>query len=51
MPADVIAAMLAHYRRGPGHRPEVGDGPAEVDPSSSGYRPDTLDVLFGGQTS
>jgi integrase len=51
MPADVIAAMLAHHRRGPGQPPQVSDGPAEGDPSPSGYRRDSLDVLFGGRTS
>ena len=35
----------------PGSTPGVSDGPAEGDPSPSGYRRDSLDVLFGGRTS
>jgi hypothetical protein len=37
---DVIEATLAHYRR----RAEPGPAPAGPAP---GYRPESLDVLFG----
>jgi site-specific recombinase XerC len=53
MPGDVIAEVLAHHRRvelsgsAAGDMPDDGDGVA----APSGYRRDSLDVLFGGRTS
>ena len=53
MPADVIAGVLAHHRRGrPGAVGDpVGgvDGTAESAPTAAAsmYRQDSLDVLFG----
>ena len=53
MPGDVIAEVLAHHRRvelsgsAAGDMPDGGDGVA----APSGYRRDSLDVLFGGRTS
>jgi site-specific recombinase XerD len=41
---DVIASALAHHRRQAEDRP-----PADVAPSSPGYNPDSLSVLFGGR--
>jgi site-specific recombinase XerC len=52
MPGDVIAEVLAHHRRlehpaaAAGGVPEAGGVAAP-----SGYRRDSLDVLFGGRTS
>jgi integrase len=47
MPGDVIAGVLAHHRRAqPMAAPPV---PPSTTPSS--YRRDSLDALFGGQTS
>jgi site-specific recombinase XerD len=49
MPGDVIAGVLAHHRRRqPLAAPDLPGGAADV-PSS--YRPESLDVLFGGQNS
>jgi hypothetical protein len=45
MPADVIAGVLAHHRRGQC----VGDAGSATDPGAAGYRRDSLDVLFGGR--
>jgi integrase len=48
MPADVIAGMLAHHRRGEQTRPA-----GHVDPGSeaaAAYRRETLDVLFAGRS-
>jgi site-specific recombinase XerD len=41
---DVIPGALAHFRRRAEQRP-----PANVVPSSPGYNPDSLTILFGGQ--
>jgi integrase len=52
MPGDVIAEVLAHHRRvehpdsAAGDMPDGGAGAA-----ASGYRRDSLDVLFGGRSS
>ena len=52
MPADVIADVLAYHRRGRGPGPATRDGSEPgADPSASGYRQDSLNVLFGGPTS
>ncbi|WP_037077950.1 tyrosine-type recombinase/integrase [Pseudonocardia spinosispora] len=59
MPGDVIAGVLAHHRRdgqraAADHtRPTTADTVAAADAAalSSGYRQDSLDVLFGGRTS
>jgi integrase len=48
MPGDVIAEVLAHHRRVE-HCAAVPD--AGVAAAPSGYRRDSLDVLFGGRTS
>jgi integrase len=49
MPGDVIAGVLAHHRRRqPLAAPDWPGGAPDV-PSS--YRPESLDVLFGGQNS
>jgi site-specific recombinase XerD len=49
MPGDVIAGVLAHHRRRqPLAAPDRPGGAADV-PSS--YRPESLDVLFGGRNS
>lgn len=48
MPADVIAGVLAHHRRSE----QSGSDQASSDDSESGsvrYRPDSLQVLFGGR--
>lgn len=48
MPGDVIAEVLAHHRRS--DRAAVGDKPGVAGSAASpkvGYRPDSLDVLFG----
>jgi hypothetical protein len=52
MPGDVIAGVLAHHRRG-GQLAAADDAPTAADDAalSSGYRQDSLDVLFGGRTS
>jgi integrase len=53
MPGDVIAEVRAHHRRvehsgsAASGMPDGGDGVA----APSGYRRDSLDVLFGGRTS
>jgi integrase len=48
MPGDVIAGMLAHYRRAEqdAEQPDPAESPIE---DAGGYRRATLDVLFGGQ--
>jgi integrase len=52
MPADVIADVLAHHGRGHGPGPATHrGGDSGADPSASGYRQDSLNVLFGGSTS
>jgi site-specific recombinase XerC len=54
MPGDVIAEMIAHHRRREAAETTPADGPsAAADPATSpgGYRPGSLDVLFGGQSS
>ena len=49
MPGDVIAGVLAHHRRRqPLAAPDLRGGAADV---RSSYRPESLDVLFGGQNS
>jgi len=48
MPADVIAGVLAHHRRGE----QSGNDPCTArgqDSLAAGYRPDSLQVLFGGR--
>jgi hypothetical protein len=42
MPGDVITAVLAHHRRS-----EVATG--EPSTAASGYRSESLDVLFAGR--
>jgi site-specific recombinase XerD len=42
-PEDVIAGVLAHHRRREA-------GPPGPPPPAAGYRPETLDVLFGGRS-
>jgi integrase len=56
MPGDVITGVLAHHRRGgqlAAANDAADDAPAAADEAalSSGYRQDSLDVLFGGRTS
>jgi hypothetical protein len=53
MPGDVIAGLLAHHRRGQaiGSMDAAAEQPDTGTPTPSGYRPETLDVLFGGRTS
>jgi hypothetical protein len=52
MPGDVIAGMLAHHRRRENTRATPAAGPpTAADPAAGGYRPDALDVLFGGRSS
>jgi hypothetical protein len=53
MPGDVIAGLLAHHRRGQaiGSTGAAAEQPDTGTPTPSGYRPETLDVLFGGRTS
>ena len=53
MPGDVIAGLLAHHRRGHaiGSVGAGGEQPDTGTPTPSGYRPESLDVLFGGRTS
>ena len=49
MPGDVIAGVLAHHRRRqPLAAPDLPGGTADM---SSSYRPESLDVLFGGRNS
>ena len=49
MPGDVIAGVLAHHRRRqPLAAPDLPGGTADI---SSSYRPESLDVLFGGRNS
>jgi integrase len=53
MPGDVIAGLLAHHRR----RQDIGSmaaataEPGTGTPAPSAYRPESLDVLFGGRSS
>ena len=48
MPGDVIAGVIAHHRR---RQPmATADAPLTADVPSS-YRPESLDVLFGGRDS
>jgi integrase len=50
MPGDVIAGVLAHHRRRqPLAAPDLLPGGTADTPSS--YRPESLDVLFGGRKS
>ena len=53
MPGDVIAGLLAHHRRGHaiGSMGAADEQPDTGTPTPSGYRPESLDVLFGGRTS
>jgi hypothetical protein len=52
MPGDVIAEVLAHHRRLDHHAAAAGGVPeAGGVAAPSGYRHDSLDVLFGGRTS
>jgi hypothetical protein len=53
MPGDVIAGLLAHHRRGHaiGSMGAAGEQPDTGTPTPSGYRPESLNVLFGGRTS
>jgi site-specific recombinase XerC len=53
MPADVIASVIAHHRRRhPGDTAGVGDtGGATASEPPTGYRRDSLDVLFGRRQS
>jgi hypothetical protein len=44
VPADVIAGVLAHHRRGR----LGGEAGGAGDTGAGGYRRDSLDVLFGG---
>jgi integrase len=49
MPGDVITSLLAHHRRAQGADPalpRVGQ-PDTAAPTASGYRPESMDVLFG----
>jgi hypothetical protein len=49
MPGDVIAEVLAHHRRvehAGAAVPDTGGAAAPI-----GYRPDWLNILFGGRTS
>ena len=49
MPGDVIAGVLAHHRR---RQPLAApDLPGRTPDVPSSYRPESLDVLFGGQNS
>ncbi|HXY43496.1 MAG TPA: site-specific integrase, partial [Acidimicrobiales bacterium] len=51
MPGDVIAALLAHHRRAKEDNP-LSAVPSRSDTTSSpasGYRPESLAVLFGGR--
>jgi integrase len=49
MPGDVIAGVLAHHRR---RQPLAAtDLPGGAPDVPSSYRPESLDVLFGGQNS
>jgi integrase len=49
MPGDVIAGVLAHHRR---RQPLTApDLPGRTPDVPSSYRPESLDVLFGGQNS
>ncbi len=53
MPGDVIAGLLEHHRR----RQDIGSmaaataEPGTGAPAPSAYRPESLDVLFGGRSS
>jgi hypothetical protein len=49
MPGDVIAEVLAHHRRVE-HPAAATASDADVVAAPSGYRRDSLDVLFGGRT-
>jgi integrase len=55
MPGDVIAGLLAHHRRRHGIGSMAADAgaaePGTGAPAQSGYRPESLDVLFGGRSS
>jgi hypothetical protein len=53
MPGDVIAGLLAHHRRsqGTGSVAAAADQPSALGVAPGGYRPESLDVLFGGRTS
>jgi hypothetical protein len=53
MPGDVIAGLLAHHRRGHaiGSIGAADEQPDTGTPTPSGYRPESLNVLFGGRTS
>lgn len=46
-PAEVIAGMLAHHRRG---EQQVEHSARQPGGADTGYRHDTLDVLFAGRT-
>jgi hypothetical protein len=45
LPEDVIASVLAHHRRSVEQGTAAGDEPAVL--AEAGYRPESLDVLFG----
>jgi integrase len=49
MPGDVIASLLAHHRRAQGADPVLprAGQPDTAAPTASGYRPESMDVLFG----
>ena len=51
--AGAIAGLLAHHRRGHaiGSMGAADEQPDTGTPTPSGYRPESLDVLFGGRTS
>ena len=53
MPGDVIAGLLAHHQRAQdiGSMATATDQPNTAAPTPSGYRQESLDVLFGGRTS
>ena len=53
MPGDVIAGLLAHHRRrqGIGSMAAATAEPGTGTPAPSAYRPESLDVLFGGRSS
>ena len=53
MPGDVIAGLLAHHQRAQdiGSMVTATDQPNTAAPTPSGYRQESLDVLFGGRTS
>lgn len=42
---DVVASVLAHHQR----QGERANAPQPESPPPSGYRPETLDILFGGR--